>query len=128
MEMFDLRADYKTLPDETLRRHFRRLIKRQRRFAAFTFALLIYGMMGWANFFAAESAMFAFFDASSNAFFNYAAFAASGALLMADTTKLIVASPAVMILYMSLKFALFDSVSGDTFVMLAYLIVAAVIP
>lgn len=55
MEMFDLRADYKTLPDETLRRHFRRLIKRQRRFAAFTFALLIpaviiYGMMGWANF------------------------------------------------------------------------------
>lgn len=27
MEMFDLRADYKTLPDETLRRHFRRLIK-----------------------------------------------------------------------------------------------------
>lgn len=73
MEMFDLRADYKTLPDETLRRHFRRLIKRQRRFAAFTFALLIpaaiiYGMMGWANYFAAESAMFAFFDASSNAF------------------------------------------------------------
>lgn len=73
MEMFDLRADYKTLPDETLRRHFRRLIKRQRRFAAFTFALLIpaviiYGMMGWANFFAAESAMFTFFDASSNAF------------------------------------------------------------
>lgn len=60
-------------------------------------------------------------------FFNYAAFAACGALLMADTTKLIVASPAVMILYMSLKFALFDSVSGDTFVMLAYLIVAAVI-
>ena len=132
MEMFDLRADYKTLPDETLRRHFRRLIKRQRRFAAFTFALLIpaaiiYGMMGWANFFASESAMFAFFDASSNAFFNYAAFAACGALLMADTTKLIVASPAVMILYMGLKFALFDSVSGDTFVMLAYLIVAAVI-
>jgi len=118
MEMFDLRADYKTLPDETLRRHFRRLIKRQRRFAAFTFALLIpaviiYGMMGWANFFASESAMFAFFDASSNAFFNYAAFAACGALLMADTTKLIV--------------AFFDSVSGDTFVMLAYLIVAAVI-
>ena len=71
--------------------------------------------------------MFAFFDASSNAFFNYAAFAACGALLMADTTKLIVASPAVMILYMGLKFALFDSVSGDTFVMLAYLIVAAVI-
>lgn len=74
MEMFDLRADYKTLPDETLRRHFRRLIKRQRRFAAFTFALLIpaviiYGMIGWANYFAAESAMFAFFDASSNAFF-----------------------------------------------------------
>lgn len=132
MEMFDLRADYKTLPDETLRRHFRRLIKRQRRFAAFTFALLIpaaiiYGMMGWANYFAAESAMFAFFDVSSNAFFNYAAFAACGALLMADTTKLIVASPVVMILYMGLKFALFDSVSGDTFVMLAYLIVAAVI-
>lgn len=55
MEMFDLRADYKTLPDETLRRHFRRLIKRQRRFAAFTFALLIpaaiiYGMMGWRIF------------------------------------------------------------------------------
>ena len=105
MEMFDLRADYKTLPDETLRRHFRRLIKRQRRFSAFTFALLIpaailYGMIGWANYFAAESAMFAFFDASSNAFFNYAAFAACGALLMADTTKLIVASPAVMILYM----------------------------
>jgi len=100
MEMFDLRADYKTLPDETLRRHFRRLIKRQRRFAAFTFALLIpaaiiYGMMGWANFFASESAMFAFFDASSNAFFNYVAFAACGALLMADTTKLIVASPVV---------------------------------
>lgn len=67
------------------------------------------------------------FDASSNAFFNYAAFAACGALLMADTTKLIVASPVVMILYMGLKFALFDSVSGDTFVMLAYLIVAAVI-
>ena len=132
MEMFDLRADYKTLPDETLRRHFRRLIKRQRRFAAFTFALIIpaaiiYGMIGWANYFAAESAMFAFFDASSNAFFNYAAFAACGALLMADTTKLIVASPVVMILYMGLKFALFDSVSGDTFVMLAYLIVAAVI-
>ena len=41
MEMFDLRADYKTLPDETLRRHFRRLIKRQRRFAAFTFALIM---------------------------------------------------------------------------------------
>ena len=107
MEMFDLRADYKTLPDETLRRHFRRLIKRQRRFAVFTFALLIpaviiYGMMGWANFFASESAMFAFFDASSNAFFNYVAFAACGALLMADTTKLIVASPAVMILYLSL--------------------------
>ena len=85
MEMFDLRADYKTLPDETLRRHFRRLIKRQRRFAAFTFALLIpaaiiYGMMGWANFFASESAMFAFFDASSNAFFNYVAFAACGAV------------------------------------------------
>ena len=123
MEMFDLRADYKTLPDETLRRHFRRLIKRQRRFAAFTFALLIpaaiiYGMMGWANYFAAESAMFAFFDVSSNAFFNYVAFAASGALLVA---------PAVMILYMGLKFALFYSVSGDTFVMLAYLIVAAVI-
>lgn len=132
MEMFDLRADYKTLPDETLRRHFRRLIKRQRRFAAFTFALLIpaaiiYGMMGWANFFASESAMFAFFDASSNAFFNYVAFAACGALLMADTTKLIVASPAVMILYMGLKFALFYSVSGDTFLMLAYLIVAAII-
>ncbi len=32
-----------------------------------------------------------------------------------------------MILYMGLKFALFDSVSGDTFVMLAYLVVAAVI-
>lgn len=132
MEMFDLRADYKTLPDETLRRHFRRLIKRQRRFAAFTFALLIpaaiiYGMMGWANYFAAESAMFAFFDVSSNAFFNYVAFAASGALLVADTVKLIAASPAVMILYMGLKIGLFDSVSGDTFVMLAYLIVAAVI-
>ena len=56
------------------------------------------------------------------------AFAACGSLLMADTTKLIVASPAVMILYMGLKFALFDSVSGDTFVMLAYLIAAAVSP
>lgn len=85
MEMFNLREDYKTLPNETLRKFYRNLVKRQHRFAA------------------------------------------CGALLMADTTKLIVASPAVMILYMCLKFGLFESVSGDTFVMLAYLIAAAVI-
>lgn len=70
--------------------------------------------------------MFAFFDASSNAFFNYAAFAACGALLMADTTKLIVASCRDDIIYGS-EIRPFDSVSGDTFVMLAYLIAAAVI-
>lgn len=132
MEVFNLREDYKTLPNETLRKFYRNLVKRQHRFAAVPFALIIpaglfYGMMGWVNFFNSEWNRFSFFDASSNAFFNYAAFAACGALLMADTTKLIVASPAVMILYMCLKFGLFESVSGDTFVMLAYLIAAAVI-
>ncbi|WP_456031918.1 hypothetical protein [Ruminococcus sp.] len=132
MEMFDLKEEYKTLPNETLRKYYKKLAKRQRRLAAITFAflvpaMLVYGMLGWVNFFTAEWNRFSFFDASSNAFFNYVAFAASGALLMADTAKLIAASPAVMILYMGLKFGLFDSVSGDTFVMLAYLIVAAVI-
>lgn len=132
MEMFDLKEEYKTLPNETLRKYYKKLAKRQRRLSAITFAflvpaMLVYGMMGWANFLASEWSSFSFFDASSNAFFNYVAFAASGALLMADTAKLIAASPAVMILYMGLKFGLFDSVSGDTFVMLAYLIVAAVI-
>lgn len=39
MEMFDLRADYKTLPDETLRRHFRRLIKKAA--AIFSFYLCV---------------------------------------------------------------------------------------
>lgn len=132
MEMFDLKEEYKTLPNETLRKYYKKLAKRQRRLSAITFAffvpaMLFYGMMGWVNFFNSEWNRFSFFDASSNAFFNYVAFAASGALLMADTAKLIAASPAVMILYMGLKFGLFDSVSGDTFVMLAYLIVAAVI-
>lgn len=132
MEMFDLKEEYKTLPNETLRKYYKKLAKRQRRLSAITFAFLVpamlfYGMMGWVNFFNSEWSRFSFFDASSNAFFNYVAFAASGALLMADTAKLIAASPAVMILYMGLKFGLFDSVSGDTFVMLAYLIVAAVI-
>lgn len=132
MEMFDLKEEYKTLPNETLRKYYKKLTKRQHRLAAITFvflvpAMLVYGMLGWANFLASEWNRFSFFDASSNAFFNYVAFAASGALLMADTAKLIAASPAVMILYMGLKFGLFDSVSGDTFVMLAYLIVAAVI-
>lgn len=132
MEMFDLKEEYKTLPNETLRKYYKKLAKRQRRISAITFAflvpaMLVYGMMGWVNFFNSEWNIFSFFDASSNAFFNYVAFAASGALLMADTAKLIAASPAVMILYMGLKFGLFDSVSGDTFVMLAYLIVAAVI-
>lgn len=132
MEMFDLKEEYKTLPNETLRKYYKKLTKRQRRLSAITFAVLVpamlfYGMMGWVNFFNSEWNRFSFFDASSNAFFNYVAFAASGALLMADTAKLIAASPAVMILYMGLKFGLFDSVSGDTFVMLAYLIVAAVI-
>ena len=132
MEMFDLKEEYKTLPNETLRKYYKKLTKRQRRLSAITFAflvpaMLVYGMMGWVNFFNSEWNIFSFFDASSNAFFNYVAFAASGALLMADTAKLIAASPAVMILYMGLKFGLFDSVSGDTFVMLAYLIVAAVI-
>lgn len=132
MEMFDLKEEYKTLPNETLRKYYKKLAKRQRRLSAITFAflvpaMLVYGMMGWVNFFNSEWNIFSFFDASSNAFFNYVAFAASGALLMADTAKLIAASPAVMILYMGLKFGLFDSVSGDTFVMLAYLIVAAVI-
>lgn len=132
MEMFDLKEEYKTLPNETLRKYYKKLTKRQHRLAAITFAflvpaMLVYGMLGWVNFFTAEWNRFSFFDASSNAFFNYVAFAASGALLMADTAKLIAASPAVMILYMGLKFGLFDSVSGDTFVMLAYLIVAAVI-
>lgn len=132
MEMFDLKEEYKTLPNETLRKYYKKLAKRQRRLSAITFAflvpaMLVYGMMGWVNFFNSEWNIFSFFDASSNAFFNYVAFAASGALLMADTAKLISASPAVMILYMGLKFGLFDSVSGDTFVMLAYLIAAAVI-
>lgn len=132
MEMFDLKEEYKTLPNETLRKYYKKLAKRQRRLSAITFAflvpaMLVYGMMGWVNFFNSEWNIFSFFDASSNAFFNYVAFAASGALFMADTAKLIAASPAVMILYMGLKFGLFDSVSGDTFVMLAYLIVAAVI-
>lgn len=132
MEMFDLKEEYKTLPNETLRKYYKKLAKRQRRLSAITFAflvpaMLVYGMMGWVNFFNSEWNIFSFFDASSNAFFNYVAFAASGALLMADTAKLIAASPAVMILYMGLKFGLFDSVSGDTFVMLAYLIAAAVI-
>ena len=132
MEMFDLKEEYKTLPNETLRKYYKKLTKRQRRLSAITFAFLVpamlfYGMMGWVNFFNSEWNRFSFFDASSNAFFNYVAFAASGALLMADTAKLIAASPAVMILYMGLKFGLFDSVSGDTFVMLAYLIAAAVI-
>lgn len=132
MEMFDLKEEYKTLPNETLRKYYKKLAKRQRRLSAITFAflvpaMLVYGMLGWVNFFNSEWNIFSFFDASSNAFFNYVAFAASGALLMADTAKLIAASPAVMILYMGLKFGLFDSVSGDTFVMLAYLIVAAVI-
>ena len=132
MEMFDLKEEYKTLPNETLRKYYKKLAKRQRRLSAITFAflvpaMLVYGMLGWANFLASEWNRFSFFDASSNAFFNYVAFAASGALLMADTAKLIAASPAVMIMYMGLKFGLFDSVSGDTFVMLAYLIVAAVI-
>lgn len=132
MEMFNLREDYKTLPDETLRKFYRNLVKRQRRLAAVTFAfivpaMLVYGMMGWVNFLVAEWNGFAFFDTSSNAFFNYVAFAACGALLMADTAKLIAASPAVMILYMGLKFGLFDSVSGDTFAMLAYLIIAAAV-
>ncbi len=132
MEMFNLREDYKTLPDETLRKFYRNLVKRQRRLAAVTFAfivpaMLVYGMMGWVNFLVAEWNGFAFFDTSSNAFFNYVAFAACGALLMADSAKLIAASPAVMILYMGLKFGLFDSVSGDTFVMLAYLIIAAAV-
>lgn len=132
MEMFNLREDYKTLPDETLRKFYRNLVKRQHRLAAVTFtfivpAMLVYGMMGWVNFLVAEWNGFAFFDTSSNAFFNYVAFAACGALLMADSAKLIVASPAVMILYMGLKYGLFDSVSGDTFAMLAYLIIAAAV-
>lgn len=132
METFDLKEEYKTLPNETLRKYYKKLTKRQHRLAAVTFAflvpaMLVYGLLGWVNFFTAEWNGFGFFDTSSNAFFNYVAFAACGALLMADTLKLIAASPAVMILYMGLKFALFDSVSGDTFVMLAYLIVAAVI-
>lgn len=132
MEMFNLKEDYKTLPDETLRKFYRNLVKRQHRLAAVTFAfivpaMLVYGFLGWANFLESESGLFRTFDSSSNAFFNYVAFAACGALLMADTAKLIAASPAVMILYMGLKYGLFDSVSGDTFVMLAYLIIAAVV-
>lgn len=132
METFDLKEEYKTLPNETLRKYYKKLTKRQHRLSAITFAflvpaMLVYGMLGWVNFFTAEWNGFSFFDTSSNAFFNYVAFAACGALLMADTTKLIAASPAVMILYIGLKFALFDSVSGDTFVMLAYLIAAAII-
>ena len=100
MEMFDLKEEYKTLPNETLRKHYKKLTKRQRRLSAITFAflvpaMLVYGMLGWANFLASEWSRFSFFDASSNAFFNYVAFAASGALLMADTAKLIAASPAV---------------------------------
>lgn len=132
MEMFDLKEEYKTLPNETLRKYYKKLLKRQHRLAAVPFALivpamLVYGFLGWANFLVSESGLFRTFDSGSNAFFNYVAFAACGALLMADTAKLIAASPAVMILYMGLKFGLFDSVSVDTFVMLAYLIVAAVI-
>lgn len=132
MEMFNLREDYKTLPDETLRRHFRRLIRRQRRFAAVPFAfivpaMIIYGMIGWVNFFTAEWNRFSFFDTSSNAFVNYVIFAVCGAMLSSDTLKIIAASPAVMILYIGLKAALFDKITGDTFLMLAYLAIAAFI-
>lgn len=132
MEMFNLKEDYKTLPDETLRKFYRKLVKRQRRFAAVPFALIIpaglfYGMMGWVNFLAAEWNGFAFFDTSSNAFVNYVIFAVCGAMLSSDTLKIIAASPAVMILYIGLKAALFDKITGDTFLMLAYLIVAAII-
>ena len=67
MEMFDLRADYKTLPDETLRRHFRRLIKRQRRFAAFTFALLIPAVIIYSIITAGEAAINLTVSATSKA-------------------------------------------------------------
>lgn len=132
MEMFNLREDYKTLPDETLRKFYRNLVKRQHRFAAVPFALIIpaglfYGMMGWVNFLVAEWNGFAFFDTSSNAFVNYAIFAVCGAMLSSDTLKIIAASPAVMILYIGLKAALFDKITGDTFLMLAYLAIAAFI-
>lgn len=132
MEMFNLREDYKTLPDETLSKFYRNLVKRQHRLAAVPFALIIpaglfYGMMGWVNFLVAEWNGFAFFDTSSNAFVNYAIFAVCGAMLSSDTLKIIAASPAVMILYIGLKAALFDKITGDTFLMLAYLAIAAFI-
>lgn len=73
MEMFDLRADYKTLPDETLRRHFRRFIKRQRRFAAFTFCVAYscgYNIRNdrMGELFCGGKCDVRIFDASSNAF------------------------------------------------------------
>lgn len=51
MEMFDLKEEYKTLPNETLRKYYKKLAKRQRRLSAITFAflvpaMLVYGMMG----------------------------------------------------------------------------------
>ena len=56
METFDLKEEYKTLPNETLRKYYKKLTKRQHRLAAITFAflvpaMLVYGMLGWVNFF-----------------------------------------------------------------------------
>lgn len=129
MEIMNIREDWNTIPDSSLRKLYRSLTKRQRFLAYIPVAcifpaMIVYGMYGWVSYFVAEYALFRSFDTGVTGIINYVAFAICGVLMSSNKVKTIIATPIAMLGYIALKGALFDSFSFDTFIMLVYLIIA----
>ena len=131
MECINIREDWQTIPDETLRKLYKRLIKRQDRLAKIPVwtllpAGIVYGMIGWVGFLAAEASLFSSVDTTVTGFINYVFFALCGVLMSLDKPVIISCIPVLMALYICVKLIVFGSFSFDTLAMLLYLVCACI--
>lgn len=129
MEIMNIREDWNTLPDSSLRKLYRSLIKSQRRLAFFPVgclfpAMLVYGFIGWVDFFVSEFYSFSTFDTTVTGIIGYFVFALCGVLMSAKRVKTLILTPLVMAVHILLKLVLFYKLTYDTIAMLCYLIAA----
>lgn len=124
-------AEWRTLPDNDLRRIYRKLTKRQRIMTAVTWipllpAAIIYGVIGWASFIASELMLFrSFVDTGVTGFLDFLFFSLCGAALSSRNERTFIFIPFAYIVCEAFKYLVFGNFSG--ILQLCYLIAASII-
>lgn len=130
-DRFNIKEDWQIMPDEELRREYKRLLRLQRILSGITWAPLLpagvyYGMTGWTSFFASEYSLFrGFDDCGTTGFVSFFIFAFCGVILSSKNTAIFKFIPLMFVGGEVMALLIFRSIPSISVLMLAYVIIAS---